>query len=321
MNLAYRSYHTIPVKHHGKKSGLFFGFIRKALQYRRRYPEAKIIALWEGEGRNQRKDILESYKGNRENSVHRSDVPNDFQENLADVRKVLPLIDVLQAEYPALEADDLADYFINYRYAGSRFLLATNDTDWYTFLNSDNNVFIENKTGTVGFRKAHEKLGFNPAKMPLFKSIRGCQTDNVYQSINRISDERLAQAVDACDNLDVLIQLLLTSGFDVSEQLAETNHSLVSFYGDQITDFSERLKLTESVKGDEKLSNLCLKWGCLSLRRMAGLKPLSPAVKRPIDEDDDSTVNKNRGVQLDRKQHRSAMRRIESRMAKDWKRG
>ena len=283
MNIAYRSYHTIPVKFNGKKSGLFFGFIRKALLYLKKYPNAEIHVLWEGEGENRRKELLPTYKGNRLNAEHRSEIPNDFQENIADVQAVLPLIGVYQSDYPSLEADDLADYYVNYREpvdSGQKVLLVSNDTDWYTFLLASNNVSIETKTGLVNFSKAVDKLGFEPCKMPLFKSVRGCSTDNVEQAIDRITDARLAEIVNRSDCLDSLISALYFDNQKFNQEMVRVNHSVVSFYGDMINDLPCDLNVREPQLDPDKLSNLLVKWGCFSLREALGFPSLMPQGKR-----------------------------------------
>ena len=77
MNLAYRCFHTIPVKFGGKRSGLYFGFINKVLYYKDAYEGAKVSVLWEGEGENSRKSLMPTYKGNRVCLLYTSPSPRD----------------------------------------------------------------------------------------------------------------------------------------------------------------------------------------------------------------------------------------------------
>ena len=271
MNLAYRNYHTIPVKFGGKRSGLFFGFMSKAVNYRKQYPKAKIIVLWEGDGQNCRKSLLPTYKGNRINAEHRSEIPNDFQENLHDVRRALSLVGVYQASYPSLEADDLAHFYclkvINPR---KRALLVTNDTDWYEFLRP-NSVFIEDKHGTISHEKAYERLRHDPAKMALFKSVRGCKTDYVEQAIDRIGDQKLAELVERSDDLMSLIRNMKDNGLVFNEEMVRVNHSVVSFYGEIVAEAFHDLDIVKPNKNDDKLKNILLKWGCFSLLDWLGM--------------------------------------------------
>ena len=280
MNLAYRCFHTIPVKFGGKRSGLYFGFINKVLYYRDAYEGAKVSVLWEGEGENSRKSLMPTYKGNRVNSPHRSDVPNDFQENLQDVRDTLPLIGVYQYSYPALEADDLAHYLCEH--TNEKVLLITNDMDWYGFLKPDGTVRIEDKFGVITYRKAYKKLGYDPRKVPLYKSIRGCRTDNVEQAIDRIAEQRLADLVEKSDNLNHLIRNLSDTGLQFNVEMVRENHTVVSFFGDIVLDDPSELVTIEPTRDKEQLKERLLKWGCFSLLERVGLgkrpklQPLDP---------------------------------------------
>ena len=270
MNLAYRCFHTIPTRFNGRKTGLFFGFVNKMVTYHTLYPGAIIHVLWEGEGENRRKQILPTYKGNRLNAEHKSEIPNDFQENIRDLMETLPLISISQWRYDSLEADDLANFFCGLFPKNDRILLVTNDTDWYSFLRPG--VFIEDKYGIMGYRNIEKKIGYPPGRTPLFKSVRGCRTDNVEQAIDRISDYNLAEIVKKSEHLDDLISNLSKCGCDYDEGMVRVNHSVVSFFGDLILDAPEGISLTEPVENDEKLNNLLLKWGCQSLRSKLGLK-------------------------------------------------
>ena len=269
MNLAYRCFYTIPTKFKGKKSGIFFGFLNKMIAYRLRNPESKIYVLWEGEGENRRKQILSTYKGNRLYAEHRSDVPNDFQENVRDVREALPLMSVFQYQFDSLEADDIAHFLCSECELSGSVLLVTNDTDWHSFLRPG--VFIEDKRGIMDYGMVERKIGYPPDKTILFKSVRGCRTDNVEQAIDRIKDSELASVVTRSRDLSDLIRNLKEHG-NFSEEMIRVNNSVVSFYGDLIKDDPGQLQCVEPKKDDEKLNNLLLKWGCFSLKARLGIK-------------------------------------------------
>ena len=268
MNLSYRCHHTIPTKHKGKKSGLFYGFIRQMMTYKVRHRNAEIIVLWEGDGENRRKDILPTYKSKRTKSEHRSPTVNDFQENLADVQKLLPMIGVTQMKYRALEADDVADFLINYsgiQDLNGRVLLVSNDMDWCFFLRQGH-ISIESGNKHLSYADFELEHGYPPEKIVLFKTVRGCKTDNVEQSVERIGDNLLAKIVSRSNTYAELKVNLEREDIAYDDDMLSVNHSVVSFYGDMIYENAQDLTLVGPKPDRSELSNLLGKWRCLSLR-------------------------------------------------------
>ena len=258
MNLAYRTW-SIPVKHQGKKSGLFFGFMSKVVGWVNR--GAQVYVLWEG-GNNRRSELFPLYKANRKRKIDPV-----FQENLNAVCKCLPLVSASQYTFP-LEADDLADYLCRSVLRGA-ILLLTNDQDWMSLL-QPGRVEIENGQGRLTYEQAQDKLGFSPSKLPLYKAVRGCRTDNVPQAVKRIGEKALVDMVNSIpdsNDLETLIYLLEKENIVDKTNIDNvySNYEVVSLLGEYIRRHSEEICRVPPHRDRQLLESTLIDWGCYSI--------------------------------------------------------
>jgi 5'-3' exonuclease len=256
MNLASISYFAqTRLSWNGKPTGMLFGVLRQILFLKKKYPEAKIIFLWEGYN-SIRKSKYPFYKSKR----HAKD--NSFLESLDDVKMVLPWLGVYQCVHAGVEADDLAGYFCE-KYLGKKILLVSNDRDWWAFV-ADNrtSVLFKNEEHTIG--DLETILGFAPSKIVLFKILKGDPSDNV-GGIPRFNTEEAVRIVQQSRNIEDFTTYASGKWKDtiiLNQDIIHRNHDLLSFHMDWIN--NDRLIIVKPIKADDELKKLLTERGMQS---------------------------------------------------------
>lgn len=213
------------LSYNGKPTGMVYGTLRQLDILKRRFPRATIVFLWEGSN-SIRKVRHPFYKAQRK---PRND---DFLTSLNDLKECLAWTGVWQAQHVGVEADDLACFYCrNNTKTGKRVLLVSNDYDWWGFVSSPAvGVWKQNNLYTIVDMIA--ELGYDPAKLPLFKVIRGDPSDNV----RGIAGITPAQAVDIVKRINTLDELLAIDLEPIQSQadILRRNADLILFHPEWI---------------------------------------------------------------------------------------
>lgn len=195
MNLCARMHNSKGLKHlsyEGHPTGMLFGVMRKVFQLQKAYPKAEVRFLWEGET-SKRKAAYAHYKASR----FRKD--DDFRSCVDEVKVVLKHAGVNSMFHLGLEADDVAGYVSDTAESETRVLMISNDEDWIQYVKP--NVDLQRSSGHGGESESDlaDSLGFSPAKMGMWKILRGDKSDEI-KGIHRIPSAVIRLLLNRCDS-------------------------------------------------------------------------------------------------------------------------
>lgn len=202
LNLLVRSFYGMDhLEHKGVKTGMVYGIARFFATYQKSNPRADIVFLWEGKN-SWRKEKYPFYKGKRK--LRSTD--DGFRDGIDRVKEILPIMGIRQEWVDTMEADDLVHYHCKLTsIAGKKILLVSMDEDWYVC--SRSNVDILYRSGIKTMLKIDEELGFPGSRISLFKSIKGCNSDEV-SGVPRFPTKLAIILANECNNTGEFVETL-----------------------------------------------------------------------------------------------------------------
>lgn len=194
MNLTYRFFNAMKgLTYKGRPTGMLFGVMKFCVYTALRYPNARIVFLWEGTS-SRRKSMYKEYKSKRA-SVK---VPVSFWDCVDEVREVLPWFGVDQMWHIGLEADDMAGYMVECAQKDGKILLVSKDEDWMQYIRPGQ-VDIQRTSTIESFEDLQASYGYPPNKIGMWKILRGDVSDNI-KGIKGIRGGLVRLLVNKCDN-------------------------------------------------------------------------------------------------------------------------
>ncbi len=182
-NLLFQMFYGMPARilnGEGKPIQGTLGFVGALLKMIRRVQPTHVAVLFDGECHNDRTDIDENYKANREDFSQMDEDDTPFSQ-MPDVYRALDYLGICHAETKTCETDDwMAAYC--YRYGQeTEIVVASQDSDFFQL--------ITEKVTVLRYRGDHstvcdvsyiqEKLGIAPGRYADFKSLTGDNADNI----------------------------------------------------------------------------------------------------------------------------------------------
>lgn len=176
----YRSYYAFKGLSNslGELTGQYYGLSNQLKTIIKSYPDALILLVDDGHPVD-RKELNESYKGNREHPVH-------FQDKKHIVDCIIQHLDNVYRVYnPVAEADDLLFSISKHTDYNNTFTIYTTDKDLYQalspqcFLSSEikNGTFIKKHTDSEQYTKYFSDL--EPYQLPFYRAVLGDPSDNL----------------------------------------------------------------------------------------------------------------------------------------------
>lgn len=162
----------------GEPTGSYYGLGRTIQTLKTSYPNSLILLVDDGHP-IERKQLNESYKGNREHSVHFRDkkfTVDCMIQNVPDVYRVYNQI---------AEADDLLFSISRIKDYNNQFIIYTSDKDLYQALDDTTLLASEiNKGYLVTKDVTHEQytknfMDLHPRQLPYFRAVLGDPSDNL----------------------------------------------------------------------------------------------------------------------------------------------
>ena len=171
MNLCKRYYYALQLfDDNGLHTGVAYGILKYVHGLRKKYTDAQIIFLWEGENVFRFK-LYPQYKANR------GKVPDKaFDDAVKLLQKVLAYYNIRQVSHYGIEADDLAGCYCDL-YKHHNILLVSNDYDWFQYISKC--VQLQTLKRVYDYFDAREKLGFPPERIIIYKTLTGDAVDNI----------------------------------------------------------------------------------------------------------------------------------------------
>lgn len=180
-NLAFRCYYAPGMgdlqDDAGVPSGVLLGFLKSLGSLQKRYPEAKFWVAWDGSSQR-RKAVYPDYKGNR-TQTDRSPV----FDQIAELKKVLPLLGVRQAWNPEEEADDIIATLVRGELEGQANLIFSTDRDFIQLV-SENTHFLYPAVGSrrevmYDMEAVEKAFGVPPNKVLELRAFFGDSSDHL----------------------------------------------------------------------------------------------------------------------------------------------
>lgn len=242
------------LSYNGKPTGMVYGTLNQIKILKRRFPTASIVFLWEGFN-SIRKVRHPFYKAQRK---PRNDV---FLDSLNDLRTCLAWTGVWQVQHAGVEADDLACFYCRKpNNIDKRILLVSNDYDWWGFVTRPTiGVWKKNSLYTQGDMIA--ELGYDPAKLPLFKVLHGDASDNI-RGIEKLTSAQAVEIVKRVDNLDALLAWD-NAAIQAQRDIVLRNAELILFHPEWIQ--KEHLQVTKPISDPQSMQVFLEERGMKSL--------------------------------------------------------
>jgi 5'-3' exonuclease len=220
LNLAFRWKH---------KGSLVFAdeYLQTVDSLRRSYSAGKVIITADGGSSSYRKELLPSYKGNRE-ELRANQTPEDeklfelflkeFEVTLEKYREntMFPVL-----KYRKVEADDIAAFIVKYRkkYNIERIVLISSDRDWDLLVDDDVMRFSYVTRKEISAYNWHEHYDYTQEQHISIKCLTGDSGDNV-PGVDKIGPVTAKKLVDMYESTyDIIANLPLPGKYKYIQNL------------------------------------------------------------------------------------------------------
>ncbi len=182
-NLLFQMFFGMPsriVNSQGKAIQGTLGFVGALIKIIRLTDPTHVVAVFDGEHKNARKDLDEEYKANRPDFSQTAEAETPFSQ-LEDVYRALDFMGIKHKETEDCESDDwIASYALKYG-EGNEVVIASFDSDFFQLITPSVSVLRYRGENTKIWTPAdvEEKFGIFPDKYADFKSLTGDTSDNI----------------------------------------------------------------------------------------------------------------------------------------------
>ncbi|MGH2406151.1 MAG: 5'-3' exonuclease, partial [bacterium] len=178
--LIYRAFYALPylTTAQGKLTNAVYGLTAMLLKVLEEERPEYIAAAFDRPGPTFRHREFTEYK------AHRAAMPDDLRPQIDLSKQVLQALRIPIFEAEGFEADDvIATIARRARAEGLRVLIVSGDLDTLQLVDENTRVMVTSRgvTETVVYDEArvHERFGFDPERLPDYKSLRGDPSDNI----------------------------------------------------------------------------------------------------------------------------------------------
>ena len=182
-NLLFQMFFGMPsriINKDGKAIQGTLGFVGALLKIIRMTAPTHAAVLFDGERENERKELDEDYKANREDYSLVSEEENPFSQ-LPDVYAALDHLGIKHKETETCETDDWIAAYVRAYGADNEIVISSFDSDFYQLISDNVSVLRYRGDNTVICTPDYikEKLGVAPELYADFKSLMGDTADNI----------------------------------------------------------------------------------------------------------------------------------------------
>lgn len=249
-NLIHRTYHTAKLQEKrykdGNNNGLHVYFTINAIySYVKRFLPQQTYIVWDEKIEyqvNRRKEIQESYKGNRKSDKS----PHENNEDIKDICNSLGIKSIFPRE---LEADDIVAYICK-ETEGKKAIISV-DRDFLQLINEDVTLFDPIRKRYFELANFEKTTGFKDVKTWFTaKCLTGDKSDNV-PGIPKFGKVRVQRYLDGEIELDETQQSIFESNNNIFRlNLYDDFKNEKKYYESQLEtpelgDYNEFLKLVE----------------------------------------------------------------------------
>lgn len=182
-NLLFQMFYGMPARilnSEGKPIHGTLGFVGALLKITRRIQPTAVAVLFDGECHNDRTDIDENYKANREDFSQMEEEDTPFSQ-MPDVYRALDYLGICHKETTDCETDDwIAAYCRKYGEM-TQIVIASQDSDFFQLITENVTILRYRGDHSVLCDAAYirKKLDITPSQYADFKSLTGDTADNI----------------------------------------------------------------------------------------------------------------------------------------------
>ena len=182
-NLLFQMFYGMPARilnHEGRPIQGTLGFVGALLKIIRRVQPTAVAVLFDGECHNDRTDIDENYKANREDFSQMEEDETPFSQML-DVYRALDYLGICHAETTVCETDDWMAAYCRLYGRETKIVIASQDSDFFQLITQNVTIlrYRGDKSVLCDAQYIRGKLGVEPSRYADFKSLTGDNADNI----------------------------------------------------------------------------------------------------------------------------------------------
>ena len=207
-NLLFQMFYGMPARilnSEGKPIQGTLGFVGALLKIIRRIQPTAVAVLFDGECHNDRTDLDENYKANREDFSQMDEDDTPFSQ-MPDVYRALDCMGIRHAETTTCEVDDWMAAYCR-RYGESmQIVIASQDSDFFQLISENVTVLRYRGDNSVlcDVQYIQEKLGIEPSQYADFKSLTGDNADNI-RGADKVGPKTAAWLLQEFGDLQTLL--------------------------------------------------------------------------------------------------------------------
>lgn len=182
-NLLFQMFYGMPARilnTQGKPIQGTLGFVGALLKMIRMVQPTHVAVLFDGECHNDRTDLDENYKANREDLSQMDEEDTPFSQ-LPDVYRALEHMGIRYAETTICETDDWMAAYCRCYGETAKIVIASQDSDFFQLISENVTVLRYRGDSSVlcDVQYIQEKLGVAPGLYADFKALTGDNADNI----------------------------------------------------------------------------------------------------------------------------------------------
>ena len=243
-NLLFQMFFGMPariVSRDGRAMQGTLGFAGAALRMIRMTEPTHVLAIFDGEHENPRKEIDPAYKSGRVDYSTVPEAESPFSQ-LPDIYRALDEMGVCHIETVGCEADDLIASYIRHLPDGTEAVIASLDSDFFQL--ASERVSILRYRGKENIVMLDEggiqaRLGISPAQYADFKALTGDTADNI-EGVQNVGPRTAASLLASYGDIEGIIahteeihRFVMRRAVSESADLMRRNRKLIRLAGEE----------------------------------------------------------------------------------------
>ena len=247
-NLLFQMFYGMPariVNSQGRPIQGTLGFVGALLKIIRWVKPTHVAVLFDGECANERCQLDEAYKANREDLSQLPEEETPFSQ-LPDIYAALDYLGICHKETTVCETDDwIATYALTYG-KDNRLTVVSQDSDFFQLITENVRVLRYRGDRSILCDPAYirQKLGIDPAQYADFKSLTGDAADNI-KGADKIGPKTAAALLQQFGSLEEILsgchrvkKPSIRASLEKSVERLRLNYRLICLTGDQVLPFT-----------------------------------------------------------------------------------
>ena len=208
-NLLFQMFFGMPSRIYNKSGkGIWgvIGFVGALLKIIRMANPTHIVVLFDGETKNERKELDQNYKANRPNYSEVEDNENPFSQ-IEDIYACLDYLKIKHTETTDCETDDIIASYVRKYEKDCEIVISSYDSDFFQLVSNKVTVLRYRGENSVLCTPNYieQKLNIKPNVYADFKSLTGDNADNI-KGVKGIGPKTAAALINQFGSLENLLQ-------------------------------------------------------------------------------------------------------------------